>query len=222
MNFTESLEQISQSYIQNGIISTHAHSLIVKSINELVASEIVEQSLKLGDIAPNFVLPNAFSQSVELQKLLAQGAVVISFFRGHWCPFCSLELAALQQALPAIQGLGASLVAISPQTLHYTKLTVEKHEIEYEILSDRNNHVARQFGIVFKIPEYLRQVFQELGHVLPKYNGDESFELPMPATYVISQTGRVVYAFVNPDYTKRLDPIEIVSILKNISVVSKN
>lgn len=220
MNFTESLHQIGRFYLENGIISSHAHSLIAKSINELISSGIVEQSLQIGDFVPNFVLPNAFAQPIELYNLLASGAVVISFFRGHWCPYCSLELDALQQALPAIQTLGASLIAISPQTHKYTTFTVEKHEITYEVLSDRNNNIARQFGIVFQIPEYLRPIFQELGHVLPKYNGDESFELPIPATYVISQEGKVVYAFVDPNYTKRLDPITIVSILRNISIVT--
>ncbi|WP_236144518.1 peroxiredoxin-like family protein [Nostoc sp. CMAA1605] len=222
MNFAESLQQMKHRLLETGTISSQADSLIVKSINELIASGIAEQSLKLGDVVPNFVLPNGFGQSVELQKLIANGVVVISFFRGHWCPFCGLELAALQKALPAIQGLGASLVAISPQTVEHTKLTVEEHEIKYEVLSDRKNNVARQFGIVFQMPEYLRPTFQELGHVLPKYNGDETFELPISATYVISPEGRVVYAFVNPDFTKRLDPIEIVSIIRNISLGGKN
>ncbi|MEA5566726.1 peroxiredoxin-like family protein [Anabaena sp. UHCC 0399] len=222
INLAASLNEICRIHLQNGIISSHAHSLIVKSINELILSGIVKQSLKVGDIVPNFILPNAFGQPIELQNLLASGAVVISFFRGHWCPLCSLELEALQQALPAIQTLGAALIAISPQTPHYTTLTVVKQEITYEVLSDRRNDVARQFGIVFQIPEYLRPVFQEQGHVLPKYNGDESFELPIPATFVVSQGGKVVYAFVDPDYTKRLDPIEIVSILRNISMFNKS
>ena len=188
--------------------------------NELISSGIVDQSLKVGDFIPNFILPNAFGESIEVQKLLASGPVVISFFRGSWCPFCNSELAALQQALPAIKTLGASLIAISPQTISYTISTVEKHELSYEVLSDRNNHIARQFGIVFQIPEAFRAVLTEKGHVLPRYNGDESFELPIPATFIVSQDGKVIYAFVDPDYTKRLDPVEIISVLRNITVVS--
>ncbi|OUL36250.1 peroxiredoxin-like family protein [Nostoc sp. 106C] len=190
--------------------------------NELISSGIVDQSLKIGDLIPNFILPNAFGQTIELQKLLVSGPVVISFFRGSWCPFCNLELAALQQALPAIKTLGASLIAISPQTTRHTISTVEKHELSYEVLSDRSNMIARQFGIVFQIPEYLRSILQEKGHVLPRYNGDESFELPIPATFVVSPDGKVIYAFVDPDYTKRLDPIEIISILRNIPMVSNS
>jgi len=189
--------------------------------NELISSRIIDQSLKVGNIIPNFILPNAFGQPVELQKLLVSGPVVISFFRGYWCPFCNIELAGLQQALPAIKTLGASIIAISPQTNRHTISTVEKHELTYEVLSDRSNMIARQFGIVFQIPEYLRPVLQEKGHILPRYNGDESFELPIPATFVVSPDGKVVYAFVDADYTKRLDPIEIVSILRNIPVVNK-
>ncbi|QMS92383.1 AhpC/TSA family protein [Nostoc edaphicum CCNP1411] len=190
--------------------------------NELVYSGMIDQILKVGDIIPNFILPNAFGQLVEIEKLLASGAVVISFFRGSWCPFCNLELAGLQQALPAIQTLGASLIAISPQTTRHTISTVEKHELTYEVLSDRSNHIARQFGIVFQIPESLRPILNEKGHVLPRYNGDESFELPIPATFVVAQDGKIIYAFVDADYTKRLDPIEIVSILRNIPIVGKS
>ncbi|WP_375473217.1 peroxiredoxin-like family protein [uncultured Nostoc sp.] len=190
--------------------------------NELIYSGIIDQSLKVGDIIPNFILPNAFNQLVELQKLLFNGPVVISFFRGYWCPFCNLELAGLQQALPAIKTLGASIIAISPQNNRHTISTVEKHELTYEVLSDRSNMIARQFGIVFQIPEYLRHILEEKGHVLPRYNGDESFELPIPATFVVDRDGKIVYAFVDADYTKRLDPIEIVSILRNIPIVSKS
>ncbi|MEH1807191.1 peroxiredoxin-like family protein [Nostoc sp.] len=190
--------------------------------NELISSGIIDQTLKVGDIIPNFILPNAFSQAVELQKLLVSGPVVISFFRGSWCPFCNLELAGLQQALPAIKTLGASIIAISPQTTRHTISTVEKHELTYEVLSDRSNMIARQFGIVFQIPEYLRPILESKGHVLPRYNGDESFELPIPATFVVDRDGKIVYAFVDVDYTKRLDPIEIVSILRNIPTVSKS
>jgi peroxiredoxin len=216
MTFTQSLNQI-RSYLQKDGISEHRRSLLFKAINELNSSDIVDQTLKVGDMIPNFILPNAFGQPIELQKLLASGPVVISFFRGSWCPFCNLELAALQEALPAIKTLGASLIAISPQTSRYTISTVEKHQLTYEVLSDRSNHVARKFGIVFQISEYLRPVLEEMGHVLPRHNGDESFELPIPATFVVSQEGKIIYAFVEPDYTKRLDPIEIVGILRNIS-----
>ncbi|MDZ8056451.1 MAG: peroxiredoxin-like family protein [Aulosira sp. ZfuVER01] len=191
-------------------------------INELVSSGIVNQSLKLGDLIPNFTLPNAYGETIEIEKLLVNGPVVISFFRGSWCAFCNSELAALQQALPAIRTLGASLIAISPQTNHHTGLTVEKHELTYEVLSDRSNHIAREFGIVFQIPEYLRPILKEKGYMLPRYNGDESFELPIPATFIVSQDGKVIYAFVDPDYTKRLDTIEIISILRNVTLVSKS
>lgn len=133
-----------------------------------------------------------------------------------------MELAGLQQALPAIKTLGASLIAISPQTSRHTISTVEKHELTYEVLSDRSNMIAHQFGIVFQISEYLRPMLYEKGHVLPRYNGDESFELPIPATFVVSQERKILYAFVDPDYTKRLDPIEIVGILRNIPLVSKS
>ncbi|MBW4643128.1 MAG: AhpC/TSA family protein [Goleter apudmare HA4340-LM2] len=221
MNLTESLNQIRSSF-QNQAINDPSLSLIIQAINELKSTNIVDQSIKVGDIIPDFTLPNAFGQPVELQKLLASGPVVISFFRGSWCPFCNLELAALQQALPAIKTLGASLIAISPQASHYTRSTVEKHELRYEVLSDRHNHIAHQFGIVFQIPEYLRPELQKIGYALPRANGAQPFELPIPATFIVSQEGKVIYAFVDPDYTQRLDPIEIVTILRNIPLVSQS
>lgn len=221
MNLTDSLNHI-RSYLQKQGLSERSRSLINQAINELSASGIVDQTLKVGDIVPNFILPNAFGEEVEFQKLLNSGAVVISFFRGYWCPFCNLELAALQEALPAIKTLGASLIAISPQTFRHTISTVEKHQLTYEVLSDRNNHVARQFGIVFQIPGYLRPVLEEMGHAIPRYNGEESFELPIPATFVVFQNGKIVYAFVDPDHTKRLDPIEIVGVLRNIAMESQS
>lgn len=187
----------------------------INSTTKLLHSNVMPQSLKVGDVVPNFALPNQNGQLIEIQEILKQGTAVISFYRGTWCQFCSLELKALQQALPAINMLGGTLVAISPQTFVDTVDNLE--EFNFEILVDKKNQVARQFGIIFKIPEKSRIHYENLGISLPRYNGDESFELPIPATFIVNQDGIIHYAFVDLDFTERLDPVEIVTILRRMA-----
>ena len=119
---------------------------------DLGASGILDQTLKVGDTIPDFALPNATGQTVNIRDLLAQGPVVIAFYRGGWCPYCNLELKALQNALASIQETGATLVAISPETPDNSLTTQEKNALTFPVLSDVDNQVARQFGLVFKLP----------------------------------------------------------------------
>ncbi|MDQ6960345.1 MAG: peroxiredoxin-like family protein [Mariprofundaceae bacterium] len=149
-----------------------------------------------------------------LADALEQGAVGLSFYRGGWCPYCNLELQALQQALPEIQSLGAQLVAVSPETPDNSLSTAEKHSLAFTVLSDQGNRVAKDFGIVFTLPEALRPVYAQFGIDLPAWNGDDSFELPMPATYVIGRNGIILDGFVNTDYTQRMEPERILDILR--------
>ena len=185
---------------------------------DLANSGMTDKVLTEGDSIPSFSLPNATGQSISIQDLLKSGPVVISFYRGGWCPYCNLELRALQEALPEIQARGANLVAISPQTPDNSLSTAEKHHLSFEVLSDVGNQVARQFGLVFTVPETLRPIYQSFGIDLPAYNGDENFELPIPATYIVDTTGKIVHAFVNVDYQKRQDPEGIITVLENLTV----
>ncbi|NEQ31519.1 MAG: AhpC/TSA family protein [Leptolyngbya sp. SIO4C5] len=191
---------------------------MAQALTELQASDIADNSLKAGDRVPNFSLPNAVGQTVGIQDLLQTGPVVISFYRGSWCPYCNLELKALQQALPEIETQGANLVAISPQTPDSSLSTAEKHDLSFEVLSDVGNQVAKEFGLVFTLPAYLRPIYENFGIDLPAHNGDETFELPVPATYVVRTDSTIVQAYVNVDYTQRQDPAEIVAGLKDLSV----
>ena len=135
---------------------------------------------------------------------------------GRWCPYCSLELLALQQALPEIQACGASLVTISPQTPDHSLETAEAHTLKFEVLSDAGNQVARKFGLVFAVPESIRPIYEKFSIDLQAANGTETFELPLPATYIVKANGTIVHAFVNSDYTQRLDPKDIVKVLKRL------
>ncbi len=149
--------------------------------------------------------------------MLDKGPVVLNFYRGGWCPYCNLELNAYQKHLQEINELGASFVAISPQTPDKSLSTAEKNELKFQVLSDVGNKIADQFGLVFKLPTELQELYNNFGISLPKFNGDESWELPMPGTYVISKDGNVQYAFADADYTKRAEPDEVIVKLEEIS-----
>jgi peroxiredoxin len=190
---------------------------MLDATRRLVDSGIAENSLKVGVKAPDFNLPNPSGNSVSLNDLLQKGPVVLNFYRGGWCPYCSLELKAYKNHLPEIEELGASLVAISPQTPDNSLTTAEKNELKFQVLSDAGNKTADQFGLVFKLPEELHDLYKGFGLDIPKFNGDDSWELPMPGTYVIDTDGTVKFAFANADYTKRAEPDEVISALKELS-----
>jgi peroxiredoxin len=185
-------------------------------IEQLTASHAVQQALGEGEQAPDFTLPDAQGQAVVLSHLLKQGPVVLTFYRGEWCPFCNLTLRAYQQALPQFQELGASLVAISPQTPDHSRSTVEIKELTFPVLSDVGNQVARQYGLVFAIDEAVRTAHIQSGADLPLFNGDDSWELPMTGTFLVDQSGMVRLAFVDPNFTRALDPSIIIARLSEL------
>jgi|GEM_PF-126105 len=217
-NLIQELEK-TRHYCRTQVYSTEQVIWIDQEVAELSHSGLVERSLQVGDRAPNFTLPDANGNSVELQQLLQSGPVVVSFYRGMWCPYCSLELRTLEGILPAIQSLGAFLVSISPQTRHSTRLTAEQQNLTHIVPRDVGNQVARQFGIVYQVTESMRQVFEEFGLSLEKFSGNGVEELPVPATFIIDPNGMVAHRFIDPDFTKRLDPVEIITVLYKLNKV---
>ncbi|MGD1940972.1 MAG: peroxiredoxin-like family protein [Leptolyngbyaceae cyanobacterium] len=215
MSLTQDLAQFAAKMQDQ--LPADAKAVMAKAGNEIAQLGIEDQSLKVGDVIPSVTLPNALGESVAVQDLLKAGPVVIAFYRGGWCPYCNMELRALQQVLPAIKAQGAQLVAIAPETPDNSLSTQEKNDLAFEVLSDVGNQVAREFGLVFTLPEYLRPLYQSFGIDLEAYNGDSSFELPVPATYVVDATGTIVHAFVNVDYTQREDPDNIVAALQQLA-----
>jgi peroxiredoxin len=190
---------------------------MVRADMELAASGIAQRALKAGDRAPDFRLPDARGGYVRLNALLAGGPVVLSFYRGGWCPYCNLELRALQQALPEITRLGATLVAVSPQTPDESLSTAEKNALAFPVLSDAGSATARSFGIAYDLAEQLRPIYTRFGHALPDKNGDESWVLPIPATWVIDTDGTIALAWVDVDYRNRLEPADILAALQSLS-----
>lgn len=181
---------------------------------EVASSGIAGSSLGVGAEVPDFELPDATGTKVSLSSLLAEGPVVLAFYRGGWCPYCSTELRALQARLPEITGVGATLVAVSPQTPDASLSSAEKLELAFPVLSDAGNAVAESFGLVFTLSEALREVYAGFGIDLPAANGDDTFRLPIPATYVIRADGTVAWRFADPDYTKRAEPDEVIAALE--------
>ena len=142
--------------------------------------------------------------------------MVLNFYRGGWCPFCNLELQTLQARLPEIKALGATLVGISPETPDNSLTAIEKHQLEFEVLSDVGNKTARKFGLLFTVYEEMRPLYLKWGLDVPASNGDDSWELPVPATYVIDRNAVVHAAHVDKDYTKRMEPDEVIAALQEL------
>lgn len=213
---TTSLAQLLQEQNEAGRARMPAETLAVmdRATGEVAASGIAGSSLGVSATVPDFELPDATGTKVSLSSLLAEGPVVLAFYRGGWCPYCSLELRALQAELPGITAAGARLVAVSPQTPDASLSTAEKLALAFPVLSDAGNAVAETFGLVFTLPEALRQVYIGFGLDLPAANGDDTFRLPIPATYVIRADGTVAWRFADPDYTKRAEPADVLAALR--------
>lgn len=170
--------------------------------------------LKSGDKAPLFSLPNATGKIISIESLLKHGPVVLTFYRGVWCPYCNLYLKIFQQILPQILEAGANLVAISPMTPDHSLGMKETNALQYEVLSDAGNKVARQFTTVFKNSGASVQAMKDLGYDFFSYYADDSAELPVPATFVIAQDNTILFAGSGGgDYRKRIEPKEIVDAL---------
>jgi peroxiredoxin len=216
MQTTTELDEARDHY-RNRVIPAEKLKIMDRATEELIASGQKESSLKKGDRVDDFILPDAHGAPVRLQSLLEAGPAVISFYRGGWCPYCNIELRGLQKTLPEIKVLGASLVAVSPQLPDNSLSTEEKNHLEFPVLSDVGNVVARRFGIVFKLPDDLLETYEAFNHGLKGINGDEgATELPIPATYVVDRSGIIRLAFIDEDYTKRLDPQTILATLREL------
>jgi len=173
--------------------------------------------LKIGDNAIEFDLPNESGNKLSLSTVLKNNEyAVVSFYRGEWCPYCNLELKALEQKNEEFKKLGVNLIAISPQSPDSSLSTKEKNELTFDVLSDTNNIIAKEYGLVFSLDEELRPIYLSFGIDIPSNNKEDSYEIPMPATYLINKNKEILYSFIDEDYTKRCEPQEIIDILKSL------
>ncbi|WP_339710267.1 peroxiredoxin-like family protein [uncultured Kriegella sp.] len=177
-----------------------------------------ENAIKIGKKAPDFVLPNPEGKAISLSTLLDKGPLVITFYRGSWCPYCNLQLRALQARLSDIHALGATLVAISPEVPDGSLTKNEISKMEFIVLSDQDAKVASRYGVAWEVPEFLMEHMRVDRNLdLKKINNGNASILPIPATFVLGNDGIVKWSYVNVDYRQRSEPDEIVEALKNLS-----
>ena len=194
----------------------HVVAIMHRATADLIATGQAERAAKAGATAPKFELPDVNGKMIGSAALLAHGPLVVTFYRGVRCPYCNMDLQAIEEAADEIRSLGASLVAISPQTAPNRRKSERENALSFPILSDHGNAVANAFGIRFRLPDELIEVYKGFGNDLTIGNGEGSWTLPMPARYVIGADGVIAYAEVNPDYTRRPDPSELLPVLRRL------
>lgn len=185
--------------------------------DELIASGQAGRSLHAGDRAPAFTLPDPDGKLVSSQDLLAKGPLVLTFYRGVWCPYCNLDLQALEEVRSEIEARGAFLVAVSQQTAANSRKAQRTNKLGFPIVGDKDGELAAKFGIRWHLPDDVQAVHKQLGADLVAFNGEDSWTLPMPARYVIGQDGVIAYAEVNPDYTRRPEPSDVFAVLDQLN-----
>jgi peroxiredoxin len=192
--------------------------LIGGDIEDLRSSGILERAARAGDAFPAApYLRDALDRPFDLAALIAQRPVVLTFYRGGWCPYCNLELRAYQARLAEIEAMGAALVAVSPERPDHSLSTAEKNDLRFAVLSDVGGALASALGIRFTLSEAVRPFYEKAGHALPERNGDGSWALPMPASFVIARGGRIALAAIEPDYRKRLEPHAALAALHSLT-----
>lgn len=214
MGLEQQLEEFKEQFLRTAPAGRPA--LYEAKIEELRTSFAFEATAGVGSFAPDFRLPDVKGNHITLTDLLRDGPAVVTVYRGGWCPYCNIQLRAYQAVLPQMAALGASLVAISPQLPDQSLSTAQADELTFHVLSDVGNQAARRFGLVYALPEELRAALRSNNKALPGINGNETWELPVPATYVIARDGRIVLAYIEVDYRKRLEPEAILEALRQL------
>jgi peroxiredoxin len=187
--------------------------IYARVVAELKAKQVAANALQVGAKAPAFELTDQQGKTISSAELLAKGSLVICFIRGRWCPFCVGQMEAMNVIAPEIAKAGASLVAISPQTVKQSFFMHDQHKLHFPLLSDPGNDLARKFGLVYRVPDYQQAIYKSVFVNLPFTNGDESWELPIPATFVLDRRGAVLFSSADEDYTDRPEPADILQAL---------
>jgi peroxiredoxin len=214
MSLQDNIAEYKAAFVQKA--PQNVQELMKQVTQELADSGIVDKAPKVSEKILPFSLSNQHGDTVTLEALLEKGPVVLTFYRGGWCPYCNLELKAFQDQLANIKGENGTLVAITPELPDSSLSTAEKNALDFEVLSDVNSDYARSLGLVFSLAEELRPIYLSFGIEVEKHNGEGQFDLPLAATFVIAKDGTVASAFVTADYTARQEPAEVVAVLKTL------
>ena len=207
MKLNEKLQLIQKEMAQN--IPVDILNAFGQSLQELIEQNLEDRALKVGDIAPDFTLPDAEGLPVSLYDTLQHNAVIISFFRGNWCPFCMAELTHYQEAINNNLVDSATVIAISPQSIHFNHDLKVQNNLEFRILSDKGNEIADKYGLVFTLQENIREIYKNMGADLELFNSDKTYKLPIPATYLIDKNKKIVFSSVSTNYMERADVCDI-------------
>jgi peroxiredoxin len=219
MSLKEQLAEYRAGWYQR--VPAERQAIMQRHIDQLRSGIIARTALKTGDRAPTIVLENAKGAVVDVATVLAKGPVIVSFYRGGWCPYCNLELKAYQEILPEITAAGASLVAISPEKPDDTVSTAEKNALTFEVLSDVGQKVGRAFGLVYEFTEELKGAYRGFNLDIPARNGTPGeWALPVSATYVLDRDGAIIYAHTDVDYRDRADPRDVLQVLTKKAVAA--
>lgn len=195
--------------------------VMLNATKTLEDASISKNALHVNDKAVSFSLPNAVGKEVSLDETLKENDfAVVSFYRGAWCAYCNFELRALQNINKELKELRAKLIAISPQSPDASMSTKEKNGLSFEVLSDVGNVTSKEYGLVFSLAEELRPIYLSFGIDIPASNEEDSYEIPMPAVYVINKNKEIIFSFIDEDYTKRCEPQEILSVIKKAKGIS--
>ena len=188
-----------------------------RAVEDLFATGIEQHILPIGAMVPEFELPDSSGRIVRSSDLVALGPLIISFFRGRWCPYCMTELEAWRDLYPAVRERKALLVAISPQTIRQSDFTRDQHSIPFPILFDEGCRIGERFGLTYSIPPFHQQHYRSVLVNLPFVNGDQSWKLILPATYVVGKDGTVLFAEGHADFRVRPEPEEVLRYLPAVS-----
>lgn len=215
MNFQEKLQNLKQRI--EGNMPPSYLKIMHKATHDLEQSGIKEKVLKLGEKAPSFELTNQNGETVSSEKILSKGMIVLTFYRGVWCPYCNADLANLKKYVPEIEATGARLIGISPELPQFLKKIIAMQKLNFDILHDERNALAAQFGLKFNYPQDLKELYRDKFNInLEIQQGNDEWALPMPARFIIDQTGIIRYAESEPDYRNRPNPDELMEILKSL------
>jgi peroxiredoxin len=194
-------------------VPAETQAIHTRAVADLKQKRLAENILAIGSKIPNIKIPDHNGNTVGISDLLSKGRLILCFIRGRWCPFCVAQMEAMNLVVPEIKAAGATLLAISPQTVQQSSFMRDQHKLRFPLLSDPGNKVAKQFALTYRVPNEQKAVYQRSFVNLPFVNGDDSWELPIPATYIIEGDGTVLYASANEDYTERPEPEDIVRLL---------
>ena len=219
----QTLEQKIKAYdeIKQSKVPAHILAVMDQATEQLRETTLEQGALTTGAQIPDFELPDQHGVTRPLSHYLAQGPVVLNIYRGGWCPYCNLEMQALNAVLPEFRARGVNLIGLTPEKPSSAQDTLTANGLAITVLSDEGNRVSASLGLVFTLAEELRPIYESFGIDIPASNGDDSFTLPVPATYVIGQDGTVLYHFVNVDYTKRVEPAALVAVLDELAAAGK-